>query len=176
MANGKPEFTPREEPAADEACDFSFTPTESAYTVRPSPARRQLTPRGEAHNRNVRRLFDRVVPGLPIDAEPPETRCDAEPFAAAIERTLKRLRIDATPWLDELALAWPQLVPPEVARVSRPGKWDNGILYVYVTTSVKLFELRRQHLARIEQAVRAFARDGRVRQVRLMVNAVDLPF
>jgi hypothetical protein len=66
-------------------------------------------------------------------------------------------------------------VPPEVAKVSHPGKWDNGILYIYVTSSLQLFELRRQHLKRIEQAVRAFAGDGRVKHVRLMVNAVSLP-
>jgi hypothetical protein len=44
-----------------------------------------------------------------------------------------------------------------------------------VTTSVHLFELRRQHLKQIEQAVRDFAKDDRVKHVRLMVNAVSLP-
>mgnify|MGYP003593532985 CR=1 FL=1 len=90
--------------------------------------------------------------------------------------TLKRLNIKERPWLDELNQPWPTLVAPEVSSVARPGKWDNGILYVYVTNSVKLFELRRTHLKRIEQAVRAFAKDDRVKHVRLMVNAVSLPY
>lgn len=175
MTKGKPPFSERQAPDPEEADGYGFVPNESAYEILPSGPRRQLTPRDQEHNRNVKTLFDHVVPGLPIDADPPETRRDAEPFSAIIEKTLKRLNIEASPWLDELAQAWPTLVPPEVAKVSHPGKWDNGILYIYVTSSLQLFELRRQHLKRIEQAVRAFAGDGRVKHVRLMVNAVSLP-
>lgn len=175
MTKGKPLFSERRDPEPDGAGDYGFVPSESAYEITPTAPRRQLTPRDQEHNRNVKTLFDHIVPGLPIDADPPETRRDAEPFSAIIEKTLKRLNIEASPWLDELVQAWPRLVPPEVAKVSRPGKWDNGILYIYVTTSLQLFELRRQHLRRIEQAVRAFAGDERVKHVRLMVNSVSLP-
>lgn len=175
MTKGKPLFSERREPAPDESDNCGFVPSESAYEIVPTDGRRQLTPRDQEHNRNVKTLFDRVVPGLPIDADPPETRRDAEPFSAIIEKTLKRLNIQASPWLDELVQAWPTLVSAEVAKVSRPGKWDNGILYIYVTSSLQLFELRRQHLKRIEQAVRAFAGDDRVKHVRLMVNSVSLP-
>ena len=155
---------------------FGTLPDESAFRVEPTPGRPRLTPRDQARNLGAKSLFDHVIPGLPIDADPPETRQDAEPFSAIIEKTLKRLKIDASPWLDDLTEAWPTLVPPEVAKVTCPGKWDAGILYVYVTSSIHLFEIRRAHLKRIEQAVRAFAGDSRVRQVRLMVNAVSLPF
>lgn len=175
MTKGKPLFSEQREPEADEPEDYGFVPTESAYAFTPAGPRSQLTPRDEEHNRNVKKLFDHIVPGLPIDADPPETRRDGEPFSAIIEKTLKRLNIQASPWLDELAQAWPSIVPAEVAKVSRPGKWDGGILYIYVTTSLQLFELRRQHLKRIEQAVRAFAGDDRVKHVRLMVNSVSLP-
>ena len=175
MTKGKPPFSERREPESDESGDFGFVPTESAYEIAPTPARRELTPRDRDYNRNVRTLFDHVVPGIPIDGDPPETRREAEPFSAIIERTLKQLNIEASPWLDELVSAWPNLVSPEVARVSRPGKWDSGTLYIYVTSSPHLFELRRQHLKRIEQAVRAFAGDDRVKHVRLLVNAVTLP-
>jgi hypothetical protein len=172
---GKPLFSERRKPESVDSDDYGFVPIESAYAITPSPSRRELTPRDADYNRNVRALFNHIVPGLPIDADPPETRRDAEPFAAVIEKTLKRLNITESPWLEELTQAWPKLVSPEVAKVARPGKWDNGILYVYVTTSVHLFELRRQHLKQIEQAVRDFAKDDRVKHVRLMVNAVSLP-
>ena len=175
MTKGKPLFSERREPSPDESDDNGFVPNESAYEISPTGPRRQLTPRDQEHNRNVKKLFDHIVPGLPIDADPPETRRDAEPFSAIIEKTLKSLNIEASPWLDELVQAWPRLVPPEVAKVSRPGKWDDGILYIYVTSSLQLFELRRQHLKRIDQAVRAFAGDDRVKHVRLMVNSVSLP-
>lgn len=176
MTSGKPLFA--EPPGEDEpgAPDPAPAADERAYRVAPSFARRELTPRDVAHNRNVKALFDHIVPGLPIDADPPETRREAEPLASVIEKTLKRLKIDASPWLDDLTAAWPTLVPPEVAKSARPGKWDNGILYVYVANSVKLFELRRTQLRNIEQAIRRFAGDGRVKQVRLLVDAVPLPF
>jgi len=176
MRKGKPLFAEPDDSGEEPSGDFSAAPEESAFLIAPTPARRQLTPRDLEHNSNVSKLFDHVRPGLPIDADPPETRRDAEPFSALIEKALKHLKIDASPWLDELTQAWPGLVPPEVAKAARPGKWDAGILYVYVTSSTRLFEIRRQHLKRIEQAVRAFAGDDRVRQVRLLVNAVPLPY
>ena len=156
--------------------DSAAVPGEDAYRVEPTAARNHLTPRDQARNQGVKALFDHIIPGLPIDADPPETRQEPEKFSTLIEKTLKKLNIAESPWLDELVLAWPRLVSPEVAKVTRPGKWDSGILYVYVTSSMHLFEIRRAHLKRIEQAVRAFAGDDRVKQVRLMVNAVSLPF
>lgn len=164
-----PDFQP-EEPV------FGAMPDEDDFRTRPGPARRKLTPRDIARNRGVTALFNRIIPGLPIDADPPETRLEPEPFSDAIERTLRRLNIQESPWLDELVNAWPSLVPPEIAREAVPGKWDNGILYVYVKSSVKLFEIRRMYLKQIEHVVRAFAKNERVKQVRLMVNAVPLPF
>lgn len=176
MTHSKPLFAESPDSDRDEPGDFSAVPDETSYQVAPTPLRRQLSSSDIEHNRKVKTLFDHIVPGLPIDADPPETRREAEPFSLIIEKTLKRLNIAASPWFDELTLAWPELVAPDVAKVARPGKWDAGILYVYVTSSVQLFEIRRTHLKRIEQSVRAFAGDDRVKQVRLMVNAVSLPF
>jgi hypothetical protein len=176
MFKGKHPFVASSGSDTDEPSDFAASPAESSYRAEPTPVRRQLTSRDLARNQGVKQLFDHIIPGLPIDADPPETRQEPEAFSALIEKTLKRLNIDASPWLAELAQAWPQLVPPEVARVTSPGKWDAGILYVYVTSSMHLFEIRRAHLKRIEQAVRAFAGDDRVKQVRLMVNSVPLPY
>jgi len=176
MRNGKHPF--EESPDFEAAAPDSFAPVpdEDAFRFVPNPGRRQPTPRDQARNLGVKRLFDRIIPGLPIDADPPETRQEPQPFSALIEKTLKRLNIDESPWLNDLAQAWPQLVPAEVANVTCPGKWDNGVLYVYVTSSMHLFEIRRAHLKRIEQAVQTFAGDDRVKHVRLMVNAVTLPF
>ncbi len=174
MRQGKPPF---EQPDDNRLGPdvFGSNLGEADFTVRPKGARRALTPRDKERNRRVGELFRHVIPGLPIDADPPETRMEPEPLAALIERTLKRLKINESPWLDELNRAWPSLVAPEVSRVARPGKWEDGILFVYVTSSVKLFELRRTQLRRIEEAVKGFAGAGRVRQVRLMVNSVPIP-
>jgi hypothetical protein len=107
---------------------------------------------------------------LPLDADPPETRREPVRLDRVVERLLKRLGVEASPWLEQLADAWPSLLPVELAKATRPGKWDGHILYVYVANSMRLYEIRRQHLPVIERAVRQFAGDARVRAVRLTID------
>lgn len=150
--------------------DFSFVPHENSFQVVPNPIRRALTPRDVEHNQRVSKLFDTVIPGLPIDADPPQIRPTVTPFSEVIEATLKRLNIQTSPFLDTLAEKWDSLFPPAIAKLTRPGKWENNILYVYVPSSMHLFELRRTALRQIEETVRTFAGDTLVRQVRLMAD------
>ncbi|MBP5226492.1 MAG: DUF721 domain-containing protein [Kiritimatiellae bacterium] len=148
-------------------------PDPETYYAHPHGKRKVLTANDLKRNAGVSRLFDAITPGIPIDTDPSEIRTEAERIAQPIETLLKKLNIDASPWIADLAEAWPTLVPEAVARYTVPGKWDQGILYVYVSSSMRLFEIRRQHLKTIEEAVRRFAGDRfRVKQVRLMVNSV----
>ena len=107
---------------------------------------------------------------LPLDADPPESRRECVRIDGALERVLQRLGVNASPWLERLVEAWPSLLPADLVQVTRPGKWEKQILYVYVANSMRLFELRRMRLAEIEQAVRRFAGAGRVRAVRLTID------
>ncbi len=91
---------------------------------------------------------------LPWDRDAPEGRRQYTTLAPAIETILKRLKIDAVPWLDALAARWPQILPPGIAACTRPVKWETGTLYVEVAGSAKLFELRRFKQREMEQAVR----------------------
>jgi len=166
MRKGKAEI----EEYVERTEDFSFVSNENAFQVAPNPIRRTLTSRDVEHNQRVSKLFDDVMPGLPIDADPPQLRPAVTPFSEVIEATLKRLNIQASPFLDDLAENWGSLLPPDIAKLTRPGKWENNILYVYVPSSLHLFELRRTALRQIEDAVRAFAGETLVRQVRLMVD------
>ena len=166
MRKGKAEI----EEYVQEEGDFSFVPNESVFHVEPNPVRRTLTPRDVEHNQRVSLFFNNVVPGLPIDADPPQIRPPVTPFSEVMEATLKRLNIQASPFLDDLAEKWDSLIPPAIAKLTRPGKWENNILYVYVPSSMHLFELRRTALHQIEEAVRSFAGETLVRQVRLMVE------
>ncbi|MDD2455018.1 MAG: DUF721 domain-containing protein [Kiritimatiellae bacterium] len=175
MRKGKHQFDPADNPSPENVF-FDAKDNEDAFRVRKSAARRELTERDKRHNSGVRRLFNNVMPGLPIDHDPPETRQEPEPMAAAVEKILARLKINGNPWLSRLTAAWANLVPPEVAKVARPGKWENNTLYIYVDSSPHLFEIRRAHLKNIEKTVKGFDGGNRVRHVRLLVNAVDLPF
>lgn len=111
-----------------------------------------------------------VVGELPLDADPPETRRDPVRIDRVVEKLLKRLGVEACPWLEQLAEAWSGLLPSDLVKVTRPGKWDHNILYVYVSNNMQLYEIRRQHLPTIERAVRLFAGDARVRAVRLTID------
>ena len=171
MRKSKPEFT---ETDTGEQPDFSYIPDETAYLAYQHKRRREgkpLRPSDETYNRNVARLFGTVIPGLPIDTDPPMTYTPPTPFSQIIERTLKRLDLNASPFLDTLAEHWPRILPPEIARDTRPGKWDKGILYVFVPTHTRLFELRRTAQKTIEQAVRAHVPDVTVRAIHLIVNS-----
>ncbi len=174
MRKGKHQFGETDAPTPD-IIFFEANETESAFLAKKSAARRELTERDTRHNRGVRNLFNNIIPGLPIDRDPPETRQDPETMANAVEKILASLKIKETPWLNSLSKAWPDLVPPEVAKVARPGKWENNTLYVYVDSSPHLFEIRRAHLRNIEKTVKEFAGGERVRQVRLLVNSIALP-
>jgi hypothetical protein len=167
---------PPPEPTEDEwAVDLDAAPSESDFTVKPNAWHRNLTEEERARNSRVADFFNRVKPGLPIDADVPELRREPVPFSVLVEKILRKLNISESPWLDDLNRAWPALVAPDVAQAARPGKFADGILFVYVTSSVKLFELRRSRLRDIERVVHGFPGGEGVRQVRLMVNAVPLP-
>lgn len=152
--------------------DLVYEATPEQYLVTPTQKRRELTARDEARNQKVEQLFHNLLPGVPLDADPHELRQDPTPFEDVLGTLLQQLKISETPWMKDLDAAWSDLVTPEVAQVARPGKLVNGVLYVYVTSSIKLHELRRTHLRKIERAVKQFAGKGRVRHVHLMVNSV----
>jgi Dna[CI] antecedent, DciA len=170
MRDGKAEI----EEVVEETGDFSFVPNPDAFEVRPNPVRRTLTPRDVEHNRQVDKFFNTLIPGLPVDKDVPQLRPPVTPFSEVIEATLKRLNIQSSPFLEDLEEKWPTLLPPAIAKLTRPGKWDNNLLYVYVPTSTHLFELRRTALHTIEEAVRACAGTTLVRQVRLMVETREV--
>ncbi|MFZ4395274.1 MAG: DUF721 domain-containing protein [Kiritimatiellia bacterium] len=108
---------------------------------------------------------------LPEDADHPGRRREPTPMRTLVERTLQRLKLpDQDLWREELAQVWEQVVPPAFASVVRPGKWDRGVLYLFVTNNARLFELQRFHLKAMETALRQHFGDARVRQVRLMID------
>ena len=110
-------------------------------------------------------------PVLPEDADHPGRRRDPTPMRALIEQTVKKLKLpDQELWREELAQVWAQVVPAQFATVVRPGKWENGVLYLFVTNSARLFELQRFHLKKIETGLRQHFETTRLKQVRLMID------
>ena len=150
-----------------------WIPRPSDFYAHTSSKRRTLTENDLLRNAGVDRLFNSLIPGLPIDTDPTEIRTQAEQICHPLEKILKKLKINCSPWIDELTAAWPMILPAEIAKYTSPGKWDQGILYIYVSSSLRLFEIRRMYLKKIEQTIRGFAQERvTIRQIRLMVNSV----
>jgi len=114
---------------------------------------------------------DLLATSLPVDPDAPEFRREPAPMRALVEGVLQRLNLPAQEfWREELAVVWPKAVPAELSGVVRPGKWENGILYLHVPNSMKLFEVQRLHLRGIEKALRQHFGAARLKQVRLMIE------
>jgi len=129
-----------------------------------------LTESDHIHNRNVRELFNNIIPGLPIDADPPELRHEPDSMDKLVTTAMKKFNIEVQGWVDELKEVWDKILPADISDRTKPGKFENNILFVYVRSSVELFDLRRTRLKDIESAVRHYAPDKNIRHVQLMVN------
>jgi hypothetical protein len=108
---------------------------------------------------------------LPVDADAPERRREPTGMQALMAGALRRLNLsDQHLWQEELAAVWARLAPPAVAAAARPGKWDRGVLYLFVPNSAKLFEIQRFHLQALEASLRGHFGSKRLKQVRLMID------
>ena len=108
---------------------------------------------------------------LPEDADHPGRRREPTPMRALVEQTVKRLKLpDQEMWREELSLVWSKVVPPDFAAVVRPGKWERGVLYLFVANSARLFEFQRFHLKKLEAELRRHFDATRLKQVRVMID------
>jgi hypothetical protein len=108
---------------------------------------------------------------LPVDADAPERRREPAAMRTLVSGALRRLNLsDQHLWQEELAAVWARLAPPAVAASARPGKWDRGVLYLFVPNSAKLFEIQRFHLRSFEASLRRHFGEKRLKQVRLMID------
>jgi hypothetical protein len=117
-------------------------------------------------------LLDLLAPEpLPEDADHPGRHREPTPMRALVEQTVRRLKLpDQDLWREDLSHVWSQVVPPEFATVVRPGKWENGVLYLFIANSARLFEFQRFHLRKIEAGLRQHFDATRLKQVRVMID------
>jgi predicted nucleic acid-binding Zn ribbon protein len=142
--------------------------------------RRRPADRGETDDPPFTFVYDppeatisaRVATRLPVDADAPENRRPATELSTLIDSLMERLAPRGPAWLSDAVEHWADWVGADVAASSRPGKFANGTLYVYVKGSVRLAELKRHHLQAIDSRVRAKAGKA-VRSVRLTIDPGD---
>ena len=85
------------------------------------------------------RLAAHATPGLPIDGDVVETRVPMPSMGKLMDGLLATLLVEKSPFFDQVCEQWPTLFPDSVAK---PGRWQDGRLFLYVRTSGQLFGMR----------------------------------
>ena len=96
-----------------------------------------------------RRLEARATPGLPIDGDAVETRVPMPNVGSLVDGLLANLLVERSPFFDEVCEKWTELFPESVAK---PGRWQDGRLFLYVRTSGQLFGMRSK-LSKVKKAL-----------------------
>ena len=123
----------------------SMTPNASPDPMRNHPElRRRLRDRAAR-----KRLADRVTPGLPVDGDPVETRVPAPTVGTLMDGILGDLLAEKSVFFDSVCAQWDMLFPDIPAR---PGRYQDGHLFLYVRTAGQLFALRPK-LPKIKKAL-----------------------
>ena len=123
----------------------SMTPNASPDPMRNHPElRRRLRDRAAR-----KRLADRVTPGLPVDGDPVETRVPTPTVGTLMDGILGDLLAEKSVFFDSVCAQWDTLFPDIPAR---PGRYQDGRLFLYVRTAGRLFALRPK-LPKIKKAL-----------------------
>lgn len=86
-----------------------------------------------------RRLASHATPGLPVDGDAVETRVPMPSMGKLMDGLLANLLVEKSPFFDQVCEKWTELFPDCIAK---PGRWQDGRLFLYVRTSGQLFGLR----------------------------------
>lgn len=86
-----------------------------------------------------RRFAAHLTPGLPVDADPVELRHAVPGIGGLMKAMADELLVVRNPFFDAVSAQWDSLCPGIAAR---PGRFENGRLFLYVRSSAALFAIR----------------------------------
>ena len=98
-----------------------------------------------------RRFADHLVPGLPVDGDAPELRVKTPRVGLLLGTLVQELTHVHEPFFDTVCDHWPRLFPGFPAK---PGRYQDGRLFLYVRTSGQVFSLRAK-LPKVKRALTA---------------------
>jgi len=127
------------------------------------PRRRQVSNQERTRWQVERERFQITdsLPPAPFEVFTPEQ---------VLPKILKKMGLGNALSEQTLMNEWPSLVGASVARHTRPGKLDRGILYVYVSNSAWLAELRNLGEAALLQNVQQRLGRKNVKGIRLQLD------
>lgn len=93
-----------------------------------------------ARDRAARRhLADRLIPGIPVDADALETRIKVPRVGMMLQSLVEQMTEVHEPFYDTVCDNWAKLCPDFPGK---PGRFREGRLFLYVRTSGMVFSLR----------------------------------
>lgn len=117
--------------------------------------------RRKVRDRRLRSKMDaELTPGLPIDGDAPSGRVKVRTAGSLMQQIVDGLLVEKSPFFDEICAKWNEMFPDSIAR---PGRFQNGRVFLYVRTSGQLFALRsslrefRRKLSALASAPKRFS-------------------
>lgn len=107
--------------------------------------------------------------GLTWELDPPPPPSDLS-VPGLVNKALQGFGLDQDLWHRQILEAWPEMVGPDITRRARPGRIENRVLTVYVTSSAWLSELSRFGQRQILAKLQARFGPDRIRSVRLALD------
>lgn len=86
-----------------------------------------------------RRMENNVTRGLPVDGDVPWLRVPVREMRGLAGSALRDLLVEKSAFFDEVCRRWGELAPGAAAR---PGRFQDGKLFLYVESAGALFLLR----------------------------------
>lgn len=78
------------------------------------------------------------------DSTPPRPTPQNESLGDFLPGVLKKMGMKEQGWLADISAKWEEIAGAEIAENCRPGKYDNGILTVYVSHPGWIQELKQR--------------------------------
>ena len=107
--------------------------------------------------------------GIP-QGTPPPAKLAWSDMQSGVEEVIKGLGLADLQWTNQLTESWSDVVGPQVAAHTRPGRMNGSELIVYVDSSVWLHELQRYGLKGMLAKVQAFSGKQRIKSIRLQLD------
>lgn len=107
---------------------------------------------------------------LPQGEPSPDAPAGEHTMGNLVASVLARCQFDEKQWLHAAVQEWPELIGPALARHSRPGRWDQGVLTIYASHSAWLVELERIRRGVLLKKLQARFGAQRIRSIRTMLD------
>ncbi len=99
---------------------------------------------------------------------PPPQEMHIPEMENVVASVMKKLGLNETHWLNTLEEEWHDLVGDAVAKHTRPGKFENSQLTIFVNSSVWLYELKRNgYKIILNNLTKRYGR-GKIRKIQLL--------